>query len=144
MRRGPKGVSPETQAAKGDLRPTRVVVNLFDNADSPQPIVPEDFPPPLGMKPEAAAIWRDKVARYLGRGQRVAGFQNSLRVYCELEAAVIAGFRSGQITMAMVTAHRGWCNEFFDTPASQRVKLSSLGESGNKFNANGRRNAAGA
>jgi len=58
MRRGPKGVSPETQAAKGDLRPCRVVVNLFDGADSPQPVTPDEFPPPLGMKPAAAALWR--------------------------------------------------------------------------------------
>jgi len=144
MRRGPKGVSPETQAAKGDLRPCRVVVNLFDGADSPQPVTPDEFPPPLGMKPAAAALWREKVARYLGRGQKVAGFQNSLRVYCELEVAVIDGFHTGKVTMAMVTAHRGWANEFFDTPASQRVKLSSLGENANKFTANGRRNAASA
>lgn len=139
MKRGPKGYSPEQQKATGETRPYRQVVNLFgdipDEAD-------EEFAPPRLMTEGAIKIWHAKIARYKARGQKIKGFEDALRLYCELEAKLILDMRTGNFAVTMVNAHRAWANEFFDTPASQRVKASTVGETGNKFAMNGKRKAA--
>lgn len=127
MRRGPKGRSPEQQAAAGETRPSRKVVTLFkDHASRPDPDV---LPPPSGMTAGARAIWKTKVERYRQRGQKIGGFEDSMRQLCELEAALNKSWKNGTATMAMVNAHRLWSAEFFDTPAAQKVPASGNRES---------------
>lgn len=138
MRTGPKGKSSEQKLACGFVRPSRAIVSLFaDDASGPEP---EEIPAPEGMTAAAREIWDTKVARYRQRGQKIEEFEDGLRQYCELEAALNKGWRNKAVTMAMVNAHRIWAAEFFDTPASQRV-LASNRQSNNQFANNGRRQA---
>ncbi len=135
-RRGRKGLSPEQQAARGETRPSRVVTELYpDHASRPDP---DDIPPPPGMTPAARKIWKEKVDRYRQRRQKIGGFEDALRQFCELEAALNKAWKNGTVTMAMVNAHRLWSSEFYDTPASQKVKAKDAGK-GNAFSGNGKR-----
>ncbi|MGY0794255.1 hypothetical protein ACW7BJ_33325 [Azospirillum argentinense] len=137
-RRGPKGNSPDQQYAKGENRPSRRVVALYpDHASRPDP---DDLPAPTGMTAAAKKLWAEKVARYRQRGQKVQGFEDALRQYCELEAALNKAFKNGTVTMAMVNAHRLWSAEFFDTPAAQKVPAGGSKPTSNRFAQNGRRN----
>jgi hypothetical protein len=141
MRTGPKGNSPEQQAAKGETRPSRKVVAMFpDHASRPDP---DHIPPPVGMTAPAKKIWATKVDRFRQRGQKVQGFEDALRQYCELEAALNKAFKKGDTNMAMVNAHRMWASEFFDTPAAQKVPVYGKQKDTNAFTNNGRRPAAG-
>jgi hypothetical protein len=136
MRTGPKGKSPEQKLASGFARPSRAVVSLFpDHASRPDP---EVIPAPEGMTTAAREIWDLKVAQYRKRGQKIEGFEDGLRQYCELEAALNKGWNEDAVTMAMVNAHRTWSAEFFDTPASQRVRATDQ-KSNNRFVNNGQR-----
>lgn len=140
MNRGPKGISPEMQKARGTYEPGREVVALYpDHASRPDPA---EMPPPKGMTRAARAIWDVKVARYRQRGQKVQGFEDSLRQYCELEAKLNRMWAKGDTPpMAMVNGHRLFCGEFFDTPAAQKVSAHGK-PTGNAFARNGRRDAA--
>ena len=91
------------------------------------------------MTAAARKIWAVKVERFKQRGQKVQGFEDALRQYCELEAALNRAFKRGDSNMAMVNAHRQWAAEFFDTPASQKVPASGGAGKGNAFANNGRR-----
>jgi hypothetical protein len=74
------------------------------------------------MSPAARRIWTAKAQRYQARGMRVADFTDTLRAFCELEAALNAAWKSkAGPTMAMVTAHRLFAHEFFETPALGHV-----------------------
>ncbi len=120
----PNKVPDEEKARRGTDRPCRAVVSLYpDHASRPDPA---EIPVPDGMTPAGADVWRVKVERYRQRGQKVGGFEEALRQYCELEALLTESWkqRDGP-TMAMVNAHRVWAGEFFDTPASQRVAISA-------------------
>ncbi len=97
--------------------------------------------PPGGMTPAARKLWPGKVDRYRQRGQKVQGFEDSLRQYCELEAALAKAWKANTATMAMVNAHRHWAAEFFDTPAAQRVPAVNSKDTGNRFSRNGVRAA---
>lgn len=141
MRTGPKGNSPDQQAAKGETRPSRQVVSIFpDHASRPDP---EVIPAPAGMTAAAKKIWTMKVDRFRQRGQKIQGFEDALRQYCELEAALNKAFKRGDTNMAMVNAHRLWAAEFFDTPAAQKVLVHGEQKKHNAFTNNGRRPAAG-
>lgn len=121
MRTGPKGLSPEQKVARGETRPSRAVVSIYpDHASRPDPDV---IPAPRGMTHVGKRIWDEKVARYRQRGQKIQGFEDTLRQYCELEAALNKAFKEKNVSMAMVNAHRQWAAEFFDTPASQKVPV---------------------
>jgi hypothetical protein len=138
MRTGPKGKSAQQKLASGFVRPSRAVVSLYpDRVSRPDP---EVIRAPEGMTEAAREIWNTKVARYRQRGQKVEGFEDGLRQYCELEAALNQGWREKAVTMAMINAHRIWAAEFFDTPASHRVRVSQQ-KSNNQFANNGRRPA---
>jgi hypothetical protein len=90
------------------------------------------------MSKEAKKIWEEKVDRYRRRGQKVDGFQNSLRQYCELEAALIKAWKHPDgPPMAMVTAHRLMASEFYDTPASHRAPAGGA-QKDNPFARNGK------
>lgn len=107
------------KAVRGTKRSDRLVVSIYpDHASRPDPAT---IDPPAGMRSAACEIWRIKVERYRQRGQKVDGFQDALRQYCEIEAELTAAWKRGDATMAMVTAHRLWCAEFYDTPMSQKV-----------------------
>jgi hypothetical protein len=95
------------------------------------------------MTPAARKLWLAKVDRYRQRGQKVQGFEDALRQYCELEAALAKAWKANSVTMAMVNAHRHWAAEFFDTPAAQRVPAAGGKASGNRFAQNGVRAATG-
>lgn len=136
-RRGPKGISPAEQFARGETRPCRKVVSLFGGIDERPD--PEEIPPPSGMTAAAKKIWHTKVDRYRKRGQKIDGFQDALRQYCELEAALEKGWKKETATMAMVTAHRMWSAEFFDTPAAQKVSPGGSQAKENAFARNGKR-----
>jgi hypothetical protein len=139
MKRGPKPVDPETQKARGETRGERVIIQMFpDIAARPDP---EEMPPPEGMTLEGELIWIEKVERYKRRGQKIQGFESTLRIYCEAEAALLKQFAAGQgASSNQINAVRGWANEFYDTPASQRISVRAAGGgNGNKFAANGNR-----
>jgi hypothetical protein len=141
MRTGPKGLSPEQKAQRGETRPSQSVVSIFpDHASRPDPDV---IDPPKGMTAAARKIWHIKVNRYRQRGQKVQGFEDALRQYCELEAMLNKAFKRGDANMAMVNAHRYWAAEFFDTPAAQKVPVYGKQKESNAFTNNGRRPAAG-
>src|SRR5690606_38979985 len=125
----------------GETRPSRKVVSMFpDHASRPDP---DYIPPPKGMTPAARKIWTAKVDRFRQRGQRVQGFEDALRQYCELEAALNDAFKRSTVNMAMVNAHRLWAAEFFDTPAAQKIPVYGNQKETNAFTNNGRRPAAG-
>lgn len=141
MRTGPKGLSPEQKEARGETRPSRAVVSIFpDHASRPDP---DHIPPPTGMTAAAKKIWVTKVNRFKQRGQKIQGFEDSLRQYCELEAALNKAFKREDANMAMVNSHRLWASEFFDTPAAQKVPVYGKQKESNAFTNNGRRPAAG-
>lgn len=136
-RPGPKGKSPEQLRAAGETRPSRAVAVLYpDHAARPDP---DAIEPPKGMTPAGRAIWKEKVGRYRQRSQKVGGFEDALRQYCEIEAALNKAWKIGTATMAMVNAHRLWAAEFFDTPASMKVPANGGGAGGNRFGNNGKR-----
>lgn len=64
MKPGPKGKSPEQQAASGETRPSRTVVTMFaDHASRPDP---EHIPAPRGMTRAAKKIW-EAIRRSIGQ-----------------------------------------------------------------------------
>ena len=141
MKPGPKGLSPSQQEARGETRPSRKVVAMFaDHAARPDP---DHIPAPAGMTRAAKKIWAAKVDRFRQRGQKVQGFEDALRQYCELEAALNDAFKKGTVNMAMVNAHRHWAAEFYDTPAAQKVPVYGKQKETNDFANNGRRTSAG-
>lgn len=133
-RPGPKGAPPDLAKLRNDRHKDRQVVNLFGDVANARE--EEDFPPPPDMSPDAKELWRDKVTRYKARGQRIAGFEDMLEIYCEVQAALLFAFTNNTATASMINALRGYATEFFDTPASQRVKANSV-EDGNRFSRNG-------
>lgn len=139
MQMGRKGHSPERQKASGETRPSRVAVNLYADVFSSGD---EEITPPPRMTASALAIWHEKVARYKARGQKIIGFEASLRIYCETEAALLHGFATRTYSVALLNSYRSYANEFFDTPASQRVKASTAERSTNQFVMNGKRKPA--
>jgi phage terminase small subunit len=140
-RPGRKGSPPELMKLKGERRVARQVVNLF--GDVVGTVEDEDFPPPAEMTPEAKELWRNKVRRYKARGQKISGFEDMLEIYCEAQAALLEAFKSeGGASAAQINSVRGYAMEFFDTPASQRVKATSVENGANRFTANGQRRTA--
>lgn len=137
MRPGPKLLPADVKAAHGETRPSRAVVALYpDHASQPDP---EAIDPPSGMTLAAKKIWAVKVDRYRKRGQKIDGFQDALRQFCELEASLNKSFKKGEANMAMVNAYRLWSGEFYDTPASQTVPVYGKQKETNGFGNNGRR-----
>ncbi len=117
-------LTDEQKRQRGTFQPHRSIVSLYpDHASRPDPA---EIPAPQGMTPEGAAIWKTKVDRYKQRGQKVGGFEEALRNYCELEARLLAAWNDGDgPSMAMVATYRMWAGEFYDTPASQKINIGS-------------------
>lgn len=142
-KRGPKGRSPEQLKAAGETRPSRKVVTIFgDHASRPDP---EVIPPPKWLTAQAKRIWKEKVERYRQRGQKIGGFEDSLAQYVAAEAELIEMRRKRIVPpTAMITAHRMWAAEFYDTPASQKVPAGGSKKPANPFAAHGQRAGGGA
>ena len=131
-RKGPKGRSPSQQKATGESRPSRKVVDMFpDHSSKPDP---DDLPPPAGLLSAGKKVWGEKVERYRRRGQKVDGFQSSLKQYVQLEVE-LDSLRKMKIipSASLIAQHRAYAAEFYDTPASQRLKLSGSGDKPNRF-----------
>lgn len=129
---------PHVKAAKGRTAPSDQVVPLFpDHASRPDPDLIE---PPKWLSRQAKQVFRDKVERYRQRGQKVEGFEDPLAAYCALEAELVDMRKKGIApTVAMITAHRLWAIEFYDTPSSQRIGQGAGHPRENRFARNGRR-----
>ena len=140
MKRGRKPLDPKVKKARGETRPSQQKVEILfpDHASRPDPV---SIPAPSWLSKMAKQIWKEKVDRYQQRGQKVDGFQDALAQYCSIEAELIVDFRKKQIVppMAMVSAHRMWAAEFYDTPASHKVSIGANKPAGNKFSKNGNR-----
>ncbi len=77
---------------------------------------------PPWLSAQAGRIWKKKVANYKKREINIAGLEGPLALYCSLEASLIDTYSGGAVpTPAMVTAHRLWAIQFFDTPESSRA-----------------------
>lgn len=137
-RGGWKPPSPARQKAKGETRPSRAVVDLFpDHASRPDPDVIE---PPKWLSAAAKKIWREKVERYRQRGQKIAGFEDTLAQYCALEADIRTMWSRKLVpTMAMMNGYRLFAAEFYDTPSSGRSAPSGPRRGANRFAGHGRR-----
>jgi hypothetical protein len=129
---------PDLKAAKGRTAPSDQIVPLFPNhAARPDPDV---IDPPKWLSRGAKAAFRTKVERYRQRGQKVEGFEDALAQYCALEDEIIDLRRKRiQPTITMITAHRLWAVEFYDTPAGQKIGQGSGNRGVNRFARNGRR-----
>lgn len=139
MKRGRKPLDPKVKKARGETRPSqkKVEVLFADHASRPDP---ENLPAPSWLTAAAKKIWKEKTNRYQQRGQKIDGFQDALAQYCSLESELIDLRRKRIIPpMAMVSAHRMWAAEFYDTPASHKVPTGGSKPVGNKFSKNGNR-----
>lgn len=138
MAKGRRGDSPEMQQAKGETRPSRAVVSLFeDHAARPDP---EDIPPPKWLKAAERRIWEEKVNRYRMRGQKVDGFQDALAQYCAIEHDLISRRKKGiDVPTSMLNAYKAFATEFYDTPASHKVPIGGSGKKDNPFANRGKR-----
>lgn len=131
MAKGPKPQRPEIALVKGTAQPCRDRVVLF-------PDLPGNVERPKWLTGEGKKAWDRKVAVYVQRGQAVVGCEDALAQYCALEAELIQAYRRKNTpSMAMVSAHRIYACEFYDTPASQ-VKTVKNSKPGNKFTRNGK------
>lgn len=138
-KKGHRRPKPEAvKKAAGTARRDRVVVPLFPN--QPGAAYAEPLRPP-GMTAGARKIWDRKVDRYAARGQVVAGCEDALKQYCELEAAIDSlRRRKVEVPVGMINAFRIFAGEFYDTPASQHQTLRPP-TAANPFARNGRGSA---
>lgn len=132
---------PDTAAikkSKGRTKPSDQIAVLYpDHASRPDS---EAIEPPKWMSAQGKRIFRQKVERYRHRGQKIEGFEESLAAYCALEDEMIALRRKRvPVPVSMINTHRQWANEFYDTPASQRIGSNSIDKGENRFARNGRR-----
>ena len=88
---GRRGLPPHIKRQRGETRPSRQTVLLFPGVD-PSTVAGTPPPaPPSGMSPAARRVWVAKAQRYHARGMRVGDYTDTLRAFCELEAALNAG-----------------------------------------------------
>lgn len=160
MRRGPKGTPEGRKKAAGTARPDRGVVEAFPL----QPGMAFQRPVKPGrLTHEASEIWDDKAARFERRGLSVAGCEDTLAEYCELQAEILrrrknnieleADFARAQtveekkqaatlmellyrpISVAMWNTLRLYAAEFYETPAAGKVAIGNPKKAQNPFQA---------
>ena len=91
------------------------------------------------MSRGAKAIFRDKVERYKKRGQKVGGFEDSLAQYCALEETIRNIYKARQFPkVSEINALRIYQAEFYDTPASRKVRVADMKKPASKFARRGR------
>lgn len=104
---------PELKLVQGTARKDRKTERVVKPVDGKLVM-------PKWLNAAAKKVWKRKVAVYEKRGQSVVGCEDALAQYCALEAKLIALWKAGETPMAaLVTQHRIWAAEFYDTPASQ-------------------------
>jgi hypothetical protein len=133
-RRGRKPQSDAMKVLKGTFQPgrrrQRTVTDLSGTIVAPK-----------WLKGQALRVWHEKVAVYEQRGQAIRGCEGALAQYCALEADLIdRRKRRTEIPVALISAHRVYANEFYDTPASQQGPAKKDGSG--RFSGNGRPPAA--
>lgn len=131
-KRGPKPTPLKVVEGRGTVKKTRTRKQVVPDLEG-EPKKPE------WLMARAIVIWDEKVAIYKERGQSVVGCESALAQYCQLEAKLEEMWGAHLLpAMAMITAHRIYANEFFDTPASKHVSGSGK-ETENRFKRNGKK-----
>jgi len=109
----PRALPESVKQARGTAQPCRARRPTVPSLDG-DPIRPS------WLTARARAIWDEKTAIYAERHQPVRGCEGTLAQYCQLEAELERRWRKGiDIPIAMVTAHRLYAGEFYDTSASR-------------------------
>ncbi len=89
--------------------------------------------PPSWLNRRAKALFKEKVAMYQERGQRVQGFESALAHYCAHEAAIIEDHRKDvRVTASAMAQLQRYQTMFYDSPAAQ-VDGGSEPKPGNPF-----------
>ena len=132
QRRSTKGQPDKVTLLTGNFRPNRSRAENY-------PDLAGSFIKPGGMTKEADAIWDNKVSRFEERGIPIAGYESTLRIYCELEASINRKQSvSLDVPASFLNAHRGYASEFFETPASN-IGPRGSGNKGNTFAGSGKK-----
>jgi len=139
-KRGPKAKPNHLKAVAGTNQKCRTTETVVAPLEG-EVCLPVDFTTLKEQKPKFAervlAIWNSKIEIYRARQQSVVGCEAALYQYCLLEAAINDGYeRDGGVPTAMISQHRVYANEFYDTPASQVT--TGNGSGGNRFGNNGK------
>lgn len=118
---GPKGTTNIIKMNKGTYQPCRnkeeVREPIGDNSDLECP----DWLPD-----NAKEIWHKKLKKFDESGVNVSIYNDAFAHYCAIDAAIREVYKNGEVpSMAMVSQHRIWAAEFFDTPASGHMKKPS-------------------
>lgn len=117
-KRGPKGTSNLIKINQGTYQPCRSKSEVRKTSGSN-----EDLDCPAWLSDLAKELWTEKVTIYDRSGLNVSDNGHALAQYCALEADLIGIYKKKEIPpMAMISAHRIWAAEFFDTPASGHLK----------------------
>ena len=132
-KRGPNGTSNIIKMAKGTVQPCRSKEDIHKSGRTNADLVCPDW---LGEL--AKELWSEKIDIYNASGIDVSNHGPALAQYCALEAEIIMQYKARNIwvptgdelepkgpSVSMISAHRIWAAEFFDTPASGHLKTKS-------------------
>ena len=120
-KRGPKGTNNVIKIAKGTLQPCRSKEDIHKSV-----LTNDDLVCPDWLNDLAKEIWAEKLAIYNGSEVDVSNHGPALAQYCALEADIIKIYKDFESpSVSMISAHRIWAAEFFDTPASGHLKAKS-------------------
>lgn len=129
----PRRKSEAEKEAAGTTRKDRVCVPAFPSRESGGWEEPKK-PKWVASSSVVSEVWDRKVEEYRLRGQRVRGFEDSLALYCTVEAQILNAIASGQpVPVNLSKEHRAHSNSFYDTPASQKVSVKEVLKAGNPF-----------
>ncbi len=120
MKRGRKPKSEIIKLASGTNRPDRVTEQIISPLEG-------EVEKPEWFDADVSEIWDKKVKVYNLRGQKVVGLESALTQYVLLEAFLIKRWKEGGDPPGVnrINAYRIWANEFYDTPASQILKVGN-------------------
>ena len=120
-KRGPKGTNNVIKIAKGTLQPCRNKEDIHKSGMTNDDLVCPDW-----LNELAKEIWSEKLEIYNNSQVDVSNHGPALAQYCALEADIITIYKGGESpSVSMISAHRIWAAEFFDTPASGHLKTKS-------------------
>ena len=120
-KRGPKGTSNIIKMAKGTVQPCRSKEDIHKSNTTNDDLVCPDW-----LNDLAKEIWAEKLEIYNNSQVDVSNHGPALAQYCALEADIITIYKGGESpSVSMISAHRIWAAEFFDTPASGHLKAKS-------------------
>ena len=120
-KRGPKGTNNVIKIAKGTLQPCRSKEDIHKSVMTNDDLICPDW-----LNDLAKEIWAEKLAIYNGSEVDVSNHGPALAQYCALEADIIKIYKEFESpSVSMISAHRIWAAEFFDTPASGHLKAKS-------------------